>query len=220
MINKIIVAIDTTNLEEFMKIFEVTSKYFLYYKIHSIFLKDKNVIKFLRDNNKKIFLDLKFFDIPATMERHVEAISEYCDMFTIHLMSGKDGLRSVTQKSKEKGIIPVGVSVLTSFDNNSLKSIGILTDIESQVLRLIEIGIESGLTHFVCSPMEIKPVKNRFPDVKLITPSVRIFRGNDDQKRVMSAQEALNLGADYIVIGREITKSDSPESVIKVLENL
>ncbi|MGB9621979.1 MAG: orotidine-5'-phosphate decarboxylase [Brevinematia bacterium] len=212
--DKIIVAIDAISLDEFVEVFEKTKNTFLWYKIHSIFLLEhKKVIEVLRENSKKVFLDLKFFDIPATVEKHIKVISKFCDMFTIHLLSGKECIKTASQVSKDLGIIPVGVSILTSLCEEDLKLIGIEKSINDEVLKLVELGLNEGIKHFVCSPLEVELIKSKFPEVKLITPGIRITKSHDDQKRTTSPKEALSKGADYLVIGRDITRLEKVEEI-------
>jgi len=203
--SKIIIALDTTELDDFYNKFYQTKDLFSWFKIHSIFLKEhtKPIFK-LREDGKKIFLDLKFFDIPTTVENHIRSISKFADMFTIHLLSGKECLKRVSKISRELNMIPVGVSILTSFSEEDLKEIGINNTIISEVLKLVELGVNSGIEYFVCSPLEVKTVKNNFPNVKLITPGIRLQKEKDDQKRIMTPEEAFKEGSDFIVMGRDI----------------
>lgn len=215
---KIIVAVDVVDFVDFDSVFSKTKEDFLWYKIHSIFLKEhRKVIDVLRENDKRVFLDLKFFDIPATVEKHVEVISKFADMFTVHLLSGRDCLKRVVGISFEKGIIPVGVSILTSFSENDLKDIGIVDNVIGEVLRLIEIGVSVGMTHFVCSPMEVEVIKKEFNHVKLITPGVRISSQTDDQKRVMTLKDAFEKGSDWVVMGRDIMRLENPKEILNYL---
>lgn len=212
---KIIVAVDVINFDEFQVSFSKTKDTFLWYKIHSIFLKEhRRIVDILRENGKKVFLDLKFFDIPATVEKHIMVISDFADMFTVHLLSGRDCLKRVVGVSFEKGVIPVGVSVLTSFSRDDLMDIGIVSDVIDEVLRLVELGVSEGITHFVCSPMEVDVIKNEFPNVKLITPGIRITGQVDDQKRVMTLKEALGKGVDWVVMGRDIMRLNDPKEIL------
>ncbi|MEN2998277.1 MAG: orotidine-5'-phosphate decarboxylase [Brevinematia bacterium] len=218
MVENIIVAIDTVSLSEFEKIFSKVKKIFKWYKIHSIFLKEhKSVCKTLRNESKKIFLDLKFFDIPTTVEKHIDAISGFCDMFTVHLLCGKVCLKRVAEVSRSVGITPVGVTVLTSFSDSDLSEIGINSNVVEQVLRLVELGMNCGIDHFVCSPKEIEIVKKEFADAKLITPGIRITGQRDDQKRTTGPKEAFEKGANFIVMGRDLIRLDDPEDIFLYL---
>ena len=203
--SKVIVALDTTELDDFYDKLSQTKDYFTWFKVHSIFLKEHiKPILYLRENNKKVFLDLKFFDIPTTVENHIRSISKFTDMFTVHLLSGRECLKRVVNVSKELNVIPVGVSILTSFSEEDLKDIGINNTMISEVLKLMELGVSSGIEYFVCSPLEVKTIKTNFPNVKLITPGIRLQKEKDDQKRVMTPEEAFKEGSDFIVMGRDI----------------
>ena len=218
MIEKIIVAIDVIEISEFIEAFEKTKNTFKWYKIHSIFLREhKKIVNILRENNKKIFLDLKFFDIPATVEKHIKSISKFSDMFTVHLLSGKSCLKRVYETSQEVGITPVGVSVLTSFSDQDLREIGINHNTKEEVIKLVELGINSGISYFVCSHMEISLIKEKFPEAKLIVPGIRITNEIDDQKRTTTPKEAFSNGADFIVMGRDLFRLDDPNTVTKYL---
>ncbi|MCX8029607.1 MAG: orotidine-5'-phosphate decarboxylase [Brevinematales bacterium] len=217
-VDKIIVAIDVTNFDDFISVFDKTKDVFVWYKVHSIFLKEHiRIIDILKNNNKRVFLDLKFFDIPATVEKHIRAISKICDMFTVHLLSGSETLKIVSQVSLEENIIPVGISILTSFSQENLREIGINSTIEDEVTRLVKIGLENGINYFVCSPNEVREIKRRFPKTKAITPGIRISNQTDDQKRVMSPKEAFELGADYIVMGRDILRMEKIEKIFEYI---
>ncbi|MFN4244966.1 MAG: orotidine-5'-phosphate decarboxylase [Brevinematia bacterium] len=216
MIDRIIVAIDVTEISDFSILFERTKEIFKWYKIHSIFLKgNREVINVLKEHDKKIFLDLKFFDIPATVEKHIKVISELADMFTVHLLSGSECLKRVTKVSQDLGIIPVGVSILTSFSDQDLNEIGINYSVEEEIAKLVELGMNNGISHFVCSPIEVPLIKKKFPEAKLITPGIRITNDVDDQKRVTSPKEAFSSGADFIIMGRDLFRLDNP----KMIEN-
>ncbi|MCS7299468.1 MAG: orotidine-5'-phosphate decarboxylase [Spirochaetia bacterium] len=217
-LERVIVAVDVVDYAEFEKVFSRTRELFSWYKIHSIFLSEHSrVCDELKENGKKIFLDLKFFDIPATVEKHIRVVSRFSDMITIHLLSGRDTIRVAAEVSKECNTIPVGVSVLTSFTDDTIREIGICNSIVDEVLRLVELGIGCGITHFVCSPMEVKILKNRFDGITVITPGVRISSNVDDQKRITTPREAFASGADYIVMGRDLIRLTKVDDILSYI---
>ena len=132
-------------------------------------------------------------------------------------------LKSAQDNAKSTPPLILGVTVLTSFSDQQLAETGMATPISDQVIRLVELGISSGLTGFVCSPLEIEVLRRSIPNhVQLVTPGIRPAHSqNDDQKRVMGPREALAKGANHLVIGRPIYAADNPaqaaDSILKDL---
>lgn len=183
------------------------------------------IIGYLKDNRKKLFLDLKFKDIPNTVYGAVQSSSGYGpDFLTIHTTGGAEMMRRAVDAARERpGLTVLGVTILTSLSDVDLEETGMSLKTEAAVLRLIELGLSSGLNSFVCSPLEIEPIKGRFgSDVQLVTPGIRPeWSVKGDQKRVFTPKMAVEAGADYLVIGRPITKSDNPqESFNKILSEI
>lgn len=171
----------------------------------------------------RVFLDLKLHDIPNTVARAVEAAANLAvPMLTIHLSGGKEMIRAaVAAKADNMSII--GVSVLTSSNEATLREIGVSGKIDDQVMRLAKLGIENGVDGIVASAHEIKALRAEFGDkIKIIVPGIRpSWSEMGDQKRVMTPREALEAGADYLVIGRPITAHPNPaEAVAKILDEL
>ncbi len=167
-----------------------------------------------------IFLDLKLHDIPHTVAKAIHALMPLCPLImTIHTGGGpammKAAAKATTEAARNVGCkrpIIVGVTILTSMDEGDLKDVGLSTPIESQVVRMAKLAQSSGLDGVVCSPFEIAAIRAACgPDFKLVVPGIRPA-GSDvgDQKRVMTPQQAVANGADYIVIGRPITQADDP----------
>lgn len=169
-----------------------------------------------------IFLDLKFHDIPNTVAKAIEATAGIDTfMMTVHTAGGRAMLRAALDASmevadttgKHRPLI-VGVTVLTSLDQQDLEMIGIHTMIEDQVKQLADLAQSAGLDGVVCSPHEIEILRKHCgEDFVLVVPGIRVEGGEQgDQKRVMTAKEAMSRGADYVVIGRPITKSEDPKA--------
>jgi orotidine-5'-phosphate decarboxylase len=138
-------------------------------------------------------------------------------MTTIHLCGAPAMVQESVQAAMESKTLVLGVTVLTSMDSESLQSIGIQSNPENQVLRLAEMGVANGLRGVVASPLEIAPLRKMFgPGLTIVTPGVRPA-GSDlgDQKRVMSPAEAIRAGADYLVIGRPVTKAPNPLAALR-----
>jgi len=163
-----------------------------------------------------IFLDLKFHDIPNTVAGAVRAASQLgCAMLTVHASGGPDMLRAAVEAaelSDGQGPMVLAVTVLTSLDDDDLAKIGQTGPLDDQVRRLALLAEHSGIGGIVCSPREIALLRAELAsDVRLVVPGIRpVWTATDDQKRVLSPAEAVADGADYLVIGRPITRADDP----------
>ncbi|UWI83419.1 orotidine-5'-phosphate decarboxylase [Wolbachia endosymbiont of Howardula sp.] len=162
--------------------------------------------------NIPIFLDLKLHDIPSTVSRVIEVISHLnIAMVTLHVMGGAKMLQEALHAADGTNIKLIGVTVLTSIDNNDLNECGVLREVQSQVVLLAKFAKKIGLYGIVCSACEAQAVhKVCGRDFIVIVPGIRIETLADDQKRISTPECAINLGADYIVIGRLITQSADP----------
>ena len=190
------------------------------------------IIKILRKMEKKIFLDLKIYDIPNTMYASCYQISKLgVDIISLHASSGSRALKISKKASLEgsselnlKPPILLGVTVLTSFSSEDLKiDFNIQTSIEKNVVKLADISFKSGLDGCVCSPKELKKLRLTYDkDFHLITPGIRLEeKTKHDQKRVMTPKEAILSGASKLVIGRSITQSDNPKRMfLDICESL
>jgi orotidine-5'-phosphate decarboxylase len=167
-----------------------------------------------------VFLDLKFHDIPNTVDQAIRsAVSLNVSMITIHTLGGKEMMQRAAEAAKDESAklsvktpLIIGVTILTSMDDGDLQEININNRVKDQVKILALLAKESGLDGIVCSPHEITTVKEICgKDFKTIVPGIRpAITTSDDQKRVMTAKQAVDKGADYIVIGRPITKAEQP----------
>jgi orotidine-5'-phosphate decarboxylase len=185
------------------------------------------VHKIHRDYKKKIFLDLKLHDIPVTVERAIHSLKNLpIDFLTIHLSGGEEMLKAALNEARRS--IPnckiLGVSFLTSLEVKDLKTLFGITNIEEAFLRLFDVAERTLLDGVICSPHEITLVKKHFPRLLVITPGIRFTdeinsQNTQDQKRVAAPKEALNLGADYLVIGRSLTKAPNLSERLLELTN-
>ncbi len=168
-----------------------------------------------------VFLDLKLYDIPNTIARTVTIIKSIdIAMLTLHLSGGIKMLRSALDIVANTSINIVGVTVLTSMDDDDLQLVGIDKTTKEQVTFLAEIAKEINLYGIVCSALEITEVRKTCGNsIKIIVPGIRVENSIDDQKRTTTPAEAIKLGADYIVIGRPITKNDNPRCVAESILN-
>ena len=173
---------------------------------------------------RPVFLDLKLHDIPETVERAVgRAASLGARLLTVHAAGGPAMLRrAVDRASKEAtGLEIVAVTVLTSFDTHDLDAIGVAGDVPSQVEKLARLAWREGVRTFVCSPHEAALLRHALgPGATLVTPGVRAsLEGVDDQKRTMTAGEAVARGADWVVVGRPIRDAADPAAAARDLAN-
>ncbi len=171
--------------------------------------------------NKPIFYDGKFFDIKNTLVESIKSLKPLKVSYaTVHLLNGLDSLSSANKVAKEINVKLLGVSVLTSFEEEDLEKLGFKDKVSDQITRLVKIAKEAGLYGIICSPHEIKMVKKIAPDLKCFTPGIRQNNNKDDQKRTMSAKEAIEEGSDFLIIGRPIIKGDPKKNIQEILSSL
>lgn len=179
-----------------------------------------SVVSRIREMDCDIFLDLKFHDIPNTVAKAAASITKLgVYMFNVHTLGGPDMMKAAAEaaarQAQELGIERpkvLGVTVLTSMDENGLKKIGVDATMKAQVLRLAELAKTAGLDGIVASPAEAKLIRQKLGDNFLIvTPGVRpLWSVSHDQKRVATPKDAISSGANFIVIGRPITEAKDP----------
>ena len=205
----IIVAIDETTFERASEVIEHLDSKKCMVKIGSVAFNamGHKIISFASEKGFEIFLDLKLHDIPNTVKKSIQGlISLPINMLTIHTSGGKDMMLAAMEAVSGSQIKVFGVTALTSLNNDDTKHIFQRTPSE-QVNAMLDLAESAGIDGVVCSPHELKLVKKR-STLLSITPGIRLQDSNDDQKRVMTPKEAIDLGADYLVIGRPITESD------------
>ena len=219
--NKIFVACDSTNISQVKKIISKTqnSKIKVGYKFGLEFINSKDGRPFLSKlKNKTIFVDLKLHDIPNTCASTVKAIKDLkINYLTIHISSGLEALKATKKVSGKIKLI--GVTILTSLDNKALKDIGFNKNVKKLVLHQARMANKAKLDAIVCSAQEVKIVKKVFKK-EIITPGIRLNSKRDDQKRVLTPSEAFKNGADWIVIGRDITRGSIKNNIQKLINHL
>ena len=233
MRNPIIVALDVPKANEALELAEELGPFVGAFKIgKQLFVSEgPDVVRKLKAKGAQIFLDLKFHDIPNTVAKAVQsAIDMGVDMLTVHTAGGSEMLVAAENASNEKAKILgidspliLGVTVLTSMDDANLEELGIQEGTQGQVVRLAKLAASSGLRGLVCSPKEIKLLREELGDeIQLITPGIRaVSNPADDQKRTMSPAEAIKLGASWLVIGRPITLAANPRAAaIDILNSI
>ncbi len=173
--------------------------------------------------NIPIFLDLKLHDIPVTVYKTIKTLMELdIAIINVHSSGGRDMLEAAAKARNEfteKSTKLIAVTVLTSLDNKDIEEIGYKDNSEDLVLRLASLAKDSGLDGIVCSAKEISLIKRELgKDFILVVPGIRLEEDNkNDQKRVMSPKNAIDAGADFLVIGRPITDSKDP---VKTIDNI
>ena len=221
--DKIIVALDVATKEKALDLVEELRDQISFFKIglQLYTAEGPEIVRAVRATGANVFLDLKLHDIPNTVARAVESAAQI-QMLTIHL-SGGEAMIQAAVSAKSRDLLLLGVTVLTSADEQTLRQIGIPDKIENHVLRLAQLGVESGIDGIVASPHEITTLRREFSDrMKIVVPGIRPGGSESaDQKRVMTPREGIHAGADYLVIGRPIIAQSSPrEAVSKILQEL
>ena len=205
----IIVAIDETEFNKASNIIDNLDSSKCMIKIGSVAFNSlgHKVIEYAAQKGFEIFLDLKLHDIPNTVKKSIEGLlSLPISMLTIHTSGGKDMMMAAMEAVSGTQIKIFGVTALTSLNNDDTNQIFQRTT-AGQVDAMLNLAQEAGIDGVVCSPHELELVNKR-RSLLSITPGIRVNRQDDDQKRVMTPKEAIDLGANYLVIGRPITASD------------
>ena len=204
--NKTILALDVFDFKKAEKLVKDLSPYIDIFKVGPIlFLQcGKEIIKMINDNGKKVFLDLKFYDIPATVQRAVQSAKDLgIYSLTVHSCGGQEMLKLATAVENRPKIW--AVTVLTSQVTTT-----------QEVLERAKLSKDCGVDGVISSPLEIEAIKlNCGKDFEVITPGIRPVKVNDDQKRVATPETAIKLGANFIVVGRPIIQAENPVEVAK-----
>lgn len=209
---KIIVALDVPNFSDAQAVLQDLSGAATWCKIGmQLFTREgPRVVAFAREQGFRVFLDLKFHDIPNTVASGVRSAAELgVDMLTIHLCGGPEMIRGAVEAAPSLCVL--GVTVLTSSSTETLSAVGIPHTPADWVPRLASLGAECGIGGIVCSPLEIEAVRAVVgPGPKIVTPGVRPAGADlGDQKRVLTPAAAVAAGADFLVIGRPIIAAES-----------
>ena len=219
--NKIFVACDTNNISKVKEIIKKTqsSKLKIGYKFGLEFLNSKNGRNFLSSlKNEITFADLKLHDIPNTCISAIKAIKDLkINYLTIHISSGPEALKACKKVSGKTKLI--GVTILTSLDNKSLKEIGFNKDVRKLVYHQAKLANKAKLDAIVCSPQEVPIVKKVFKK-EIITPGIRLDLKAHDQKRVLTPKQAFKNGSDWLVIGRPLTKGNIKKNISSLVDHL
>lgn len=219
---RILCALDTVDVDKASNLTEKLGEHVGGFKLGLEFFGANGPQGFKKVSNTSanIFLDLKLHDIPNTVAKAIHSLMPLKPaIMTIHTAGGPAMMAAAAKAATEasehlqcKRPLIVGVTILTSLDDQDLNLIGYQDNISAQVARMAALAKENGLDGVVCSPHEISLIKNTCgKDFKLVVPGIRpAGSAKGDQKRVMTPNEAVKLGADYLVIGRPITQAENP----------
>jgi len=232
---RVIFALDVHNLEEARRFVRLLKDRVGLFKVGlELFTAlGKEAVLAVEEEGGHVFLDLKLHDIPNTVARAAEeAVKMGVKMFNLHATGGLEMMRETAERCRKlaeklghPNPIILAVTILTSLDEGNLKEVGLVGPLRERVVRLAELAHRAGVDGVVASPQEIIPIRQRCgPKFIIVTPGIRpafAEASKDDQKRVMTAKEAIIAGADYIVIGRPIRLAPDPDAAMdKLLEEI
>ena len=223
MNKNIFIACDVSSQKEILNLLELIHEDISGIKIGLQYITQRSPeeIRELSKFKKPIFYDGKFFDIKNTLVESVKSLKNLkVDFATVHILNGLDALKMANKAAEEINLKLLGVSILTSFNDDDLKNLGFNNKVEQQVKKLIKIAVDANLYGVICSPLEVKMIKEIAPNLKCFTPGIRMEGAKDDQRRTMSANEAIKEGSDYLVIGRPITQGDPKKNIKLILSSI
>ena len=223
----IFVACDTSNIENIRKIISQTrsSKLEIIPKFGLQFFYSKKGRKFLEKIKNDFWLDLKINDIPQTAISALESLKDLrkCKYITVHANGGLEMLKAVKKKANKinKNLKVLGVTVLTSLNNKSLREIGYTKNIKKLVLRQAELIKKSGCDGIVCSAQEALMIRKKYKKMLIITPGIRLPGDkSNDQKRIMTPKNAFENKVSGIVIGRSLTQGNIRNNLKRLIDHL
>ncbi len=216
---RIIVALDFPTSEEALALVRHFSPHAGLFKIglQLYIAAGPEIVRAVHDLGGRVFLDLKLHDIPNTVARAVESAGSLgVEMLTLHLGGGRAMIEAAVRAARPD-LLLLGVSVLTSVDEATLREVGVNASMEDQVLRLVQLGVDCGVGGIVASPHELAALRVAHGSkIKIVTPGIRpAGAAAGDQKRAMTPAEALKAGADFLVIGRPITATPDPRAAFE-----
>ena len=223
----IFVACDTSNLSEIKKIIKQTqtNKLKIVPKFGLQFFYSKNGRKFLENFKKDFWLDLKINDIPQTALSAIDSVKDLkrCKYITVHANGGLEMLKAIKKKTKtiNEDIKVLGVTILTSLNNKSLKEIGHTKSVDQLVLKQAILIKKSGCDGIVCSAQEAKMVRKKFKKLFIVTPGIRLPGDSaNDQSRVMTPNDAFKNKVSGIVMGRSLIKGNIKNNIQRLIDHL
>ncbi|MBA4149217.1 MAG: orotidine-5'-phosphate decarboxylase [Verrucomicrobia bacterium] len=229
MQNPIIVALDVPTTDRALQLAEQLAPFVGAFKIGSELFTSAgpDIVRAIRATGASVFLDLKFHDIPNTVAKAVaSAVRLDVQMITIHTSGGSQMMRAAEKAAQETALqsgrnapLVLGVTVLTSLDGDELREVGLDNNVGRQVERLATLASNCDLRGLVCSPLEIVGLRQILPrEMQLVTPGIRTGSDkSDDQKRTLSPREAMEAGANWLVIGRPIYGAEDPRAAAEAI---
>jgi orotidine-5'-phosphate decarboxylase len=232
MNNPIIVALDTPSMHNALRLVSLLKN-----KVHSFKLGPQLLYRHgllegamrIRTQGVNTFIDMKFHDIPKTVEESVLGIRPLSpSMFTVHALGGAEMLKTTVAANNQawsndftnKPMV-LAVTILTSINQDLWWDMFNGFSMQRAIENLLDIAVDAEVDGVVCSGYEVASIKKFYPDLKVVVPGIRLETTQDDQKRVMTPKEAINAGADYLVIGRPIVEADDPVAVVeRILANI
>ena len=224
--DKIIIALDVPDTDSALRLIDALGEAPALCKIGLELFTSQgpSVVKAVQSRGSRVFLDLKFHDIPNTVAHAVKSAAGLgVAMTTLHASGGTVMLEAAAKAAEGSDLLLLAVTVLTSMDSAQLGSTGISVEPKDQVLRLATLASSAGIGGIVCSPLEVTTIRGSLGNnLRIVTPGVRpTWAAAGDQKRVMTPIEAVKAGSDWLVIGRPITAAESPkDAYAKVVAEL
>lgn len=227
--DRLIVALDVSTMEQMKDIVDTLGDAVSFYKVgmELFYAAGEDTVAYLRDCGKSVFLDLKLHDIPNTVAQGVKSLTRLgANLITIHGQGGAVMLKAAADAAREAaeelGVERpklLAITVLTSFDDTTWSGIGGQLPIADQVRRLALLAKDAGVDGVVASPLEAKLIREACgDDFLIVTPGIRpAFAAANDQKRIATPSSALRDGASRLVIGRPITKADTPREAVRMI---
>ncbi|QWF70950.1 orotidine-5'-phosphate decarboxylase [Methylomonas paludis] len=219
---RLIMALDVSSIDDAKNLVELLGDSVIFYKVGmELFMSGDyfGFIEWLQARHKKVFVDLKFFDIPATVARAIKALSNKgVDLATIH---GNDAIMAAAAEAKGN-LQVLAVTALTSLDRGDLEDLGFKCDVQDLVLSRAKRALALGCDGIVSSGLEASLIREQLGSrLLVITPGIRPVdnREDDDQKRAVSVEQAIRNGADYIVVGRPIRDAADPKAMAETIQS-
>ncbi|SNZ07954.1 orotidine-5'-phosphate decarboxylase [Persephonella hydrogeniphila] len=222
---KLAVALDIENTEEALSLLKDLKGEEIIIKIgYLLFIKEgTDIVKKIKDMGFDIFLDLKLHDIPNTVYNGVRSAVELgVDYLTVHTLGGIEMMEKAVEAKKGSNLKLLGVTILTSHSEDYIQYIGSRYSLNQLALKLATTAVNTGIDGIVCSPFEVKEIKEKIDkDFIAVTPGIRLEQETDDQKRVATPEFAVKEGSDILVVGRPIIKAkDKKKAVREILEKI
>ena len=227
--DRLIVALDVSTMDAMKEIVTSLGDAVSFYKVgmELFYAEGEQTVRYLQEQNKQVFLDLKLHDIPNTVAHGVSSLTRLgADLITMHGQGGPVMMKAAVQAARETaeqlGVERaklLAITVLTSFDDEAWTSTGGQLPISDQVIRLAKLAKECGMDGVVCSALEAKIIREACgDDFLIVTPGIRpSFAATNDQKRIATPASALQDGASRLAIGRPITQAENPREAVRLI---